>query len=122
MRSKLLAVAVAVLALLAARPALAGGEARGSCSGGPGEYRLKVRADDGRLRIRFEITGAEDGERWQLFVSDDGERVLAGTRISDDGGSVHVRTATADRSGRDRIKATGVNLDTGTTCSGSVTV
>ncbi|MGZ8628935.1 MAG: hypothetical protein ACXWYN_09475 [Actinomycetota bacterium] len=122
MRSKLLSVAVIVLALLAARPALAGDEARGACSGGVGEWRLKVRPHDGALRIRFEISDAEDGERWQLFVSDDGQRVYAGTRFADDGGQIRVRTATADRAGRDRIKATGVNLDTGTTCSGVVAV
>jgi hypothetical protein len=114
-------VAVLALALLAV-PARAGeDEVRGTCSGGPGEWRLKVsRESSSRLRVRFEIDHAEPSETWQLFVSDNGVRVFAGSKVADDGGSVRVRTTTADRSGRDRVKATAVNVDSGATCSGSL--
>lgn len=99
------------------------GDARGSCSGGPSEWRLRVRPDDGStLRVRFEIRGGEPGQAWQLFVSDNGTRILARTKTSDDDGRVRVRKLTADRSGSDLIRASGVNLETGESCSGSVTL
>ncbi|HEU4529187.1 MAG TPA: hypothetical protein VFT80_14810 [Actinomycetota bacterium] len=119
---------VAVLALvgafaLGATPALATRDARGSCSGGPSEWRLTVgREDDRTLRIRYRIEDGEPDQAWQLFISDDGVRVYAGTKASNDEGRVRVRRLTADRPGRDRIEAAGVNLETGESCSGRVTV
>lgn len=125
MRRKLLAVSVlTALVLLLAGDTLQASddEARGPCSGGPSEWRLRIRPEDGsRLRVRFEIWGGEPGQAWQLFVSDNGTRILARTKVSDDGGRVRVRKLTSDRSGADLIKATGVNLQTGESCSGSVT-
>jgi hypothetical protein len=95
--------------------------ARGSCSGGSSEFRLRGQhRDDGSLRIRFEIRGDASGERWQLFMSDNGRRIYARTRVADDGGRVRVQKRTDDRPGRDRISATGVNLNTGESCAGSL--
>jgi len=99
------------------------GEVRGTCSGGPSGYRLRVQPrDDASLRVRFEIEGGDEGESWQLFMSDDGRRIYARTKLSDDEGQVRARTLTRDRAGADRITATGVNLATGESCAGSVSV
>ncbi len=121
-RSLCLSLVAALMLAVPAVPARAGqDEVRGTCIGGPGEWRLKVAREDGsRLRVRFEIEHGAPSETWQLFVSDDGLRVFAGTKVADDGGSVRVRTTTADRDGHDRVKATAVNVDTGATCSGSL--
>ncbi len=115
---------VALALTLNVVPALASdGEVRSSCSGGPSELRLRVRpGDEGRLRVRFEIDGGAPGDRWQLFLSNDGVRVLARTKVADDGGRVRVRRGTEDGPGRDRISASGVNLDTGESCGASITV
>jgi hypothetical protein len=122
----ILRTALVVLLLVGAQalPAAAGGsDRRGSCDGGPSEWRLRVqREGDSSLRIRFQIEDGEPGQTWQLFLSDNGDRVFAGTKTSRDGGRVRVRRVTADRSDRDRISATGVNLDTGESCSASLTV
>jgi hypothetical protein len=121
-RALLLSLIAALVLAIMAPPALAGDdEARGSCSGGPGEWRLEVSAQGAStLRVRFEIEDVEPGETWQLFISDNGARVYAGTKVADDGGHVRVRTTTADRTGRDRVKATAVNVDIGTSCSASI--
>jgi len=126
MRLRILIVSltgVLALALIATTVRASDGEVRGSCSGGSAEFRLRVRpGDEGRLRVRFEIEGSGSGERWQLFLSNDGVRIIARTKLADDGGRVRVRRATEDGAGRDRISASGVNLDTGVSCSASVTV
>jgi hypothetical protein len=124
MRAKHLAlplIAILAIAITTGPVRADDGEVHGSCSGGPSEFRLRVQPGVGdSLRVRFEIEGNEPGERWQLFMSDDGRRIFARTRVSDDEGRVRVRKATDDRPGRDRISATGVNLDTGESCAGSV--
>jgi hypothetical protein len=122
MRIRRIVAAFAVVALVhGVTPALASEDARGSCSGGSSEWRLTVgREDDHTLRIRFRIEDGEPDQAWQLFLSDDGVRVYAGTKVSNDGGGVRVRRLTADRAGRDRIEAAGVNLETGESCSGRV--
>ncbi len=124
MRTKLLpCLAVALVLMLGAGPALAQDEAsrHGSCSGGPGEWRLRVeRESSTSLRVRFEIEHGEPDQVWQLFLSDNGTRIYAGSKESDGGGGVSVRKVTTDRDGADRIKATGVNLATGESCAGVV--
>jgi hypothetical protein len=94
---------------------------RGSCSGGPGDWMLRVQRESRtKLRIRFEIDDVPTGQRWQLFLSNNGTRVYSRTKVSRRGGEVRVRIATRNRPGRDRIAASGVNTKTGTTCEGSV--
>ncbi len=72
------------------------------------------------LRVRFEIQHGEPGQVWQLFLSDNGMRIYAGSKESDGGGEVSVRKVTTDRDGRDRVKATGVDLVTGESCTAVV--
>ena len=94
---------------------------RGECAGGPGRWELIVRhEDDSSLRVRWEIDSGAEGQTWQLFISDNGRRVYAGSKVSRDDGEVRVRRETADRSGTDIVKASGVNLATGESCGGSV--
>lgn len=122
-RTLLRAVACALaLMLAAAAPVSADDEVRrrGSCSGGPGRWELRVRRDDGALRVRFEIDDVPSGQPWQLFLSDNGTRIYSGTKGSRSSGEVRVSRSTTNRSGSDRIAASGVNTRTGTTCEGSL--
>jgi hypothetical protein len=116
------AIALAVALLLAAAPAHASDEVRrrGSCSGGPGDWTLRVRRDDGALRVRFTIDDVRSGQSWQLFLSDNGTRIFSGSKSSDAEGEVRVSKRTTDRAGSDRIAASGVNTQNGTTCEGSL--
>ena len=124
MSAKLAVCMVGVLVLtLGTGSALADDEVRrrGSCSGGPSEWTLRVEHESSTsLRVRFEIEDGEPEQLWQLFLSDDGTRIYAGSKRSDGGGEVRVRKVTPDRDGSDRIKATGVNLATGESCAGVV--
>jgi hypothetical protein len=125
MRAKLIALALTVaLAFLAGAPALAlagGGDVEGACVGGPSEWRLRVSGTgDAALRVRFEIGHGDEGQEWQLFISDNGQRIFAGSRTSAGGGQVRVRVLTSDLPRRDRIKATGANVATGESCSASI--
>ncbi|MDH4112285.1 MAG: hypothetical protein OEV60_06310 [Actinomycetota bacterium] len=116
------ALALAAMLLLAA-PALAGDGARrrGSCSGGPGDWTLRVRrVDGGYLRVRFAIDDVKAGQPWQLFLSDNGTRIYSGTKRSTSSGEVHVSRRTRNRAGSDRIAASGVNTETGTSCDASL--
>jgi hypothetical protein len=110
------------LTLLLSVSAQAGGpaEQRGDCVGGPGEWRLVVqREGPATLRIRFELKDLVAGQSWQIFLSDNGVGIFSGTKEADNG-DLRVRKLARDRSGRDRIAATAVNVDSGATCGGSV--
>jgi hypothetical protein len=110
-------------ALLVASPATAGDgvRRRGDCAGGEGDWDLRVdRVDHDTLRVRFKIDDVDPGEPWQLFLSDNGTRVYSGTKTANSEGEVRVRRKIADRSGTDKVAASGVNVDDGTTCQGSV--
>jgi hypothetical protein len=110
-----------VLAVAPAASAFADADARGGCDGGPATWRLRVQREDARhLRVRYEVRSGDDGDRWHVFVSDNGVRVFAQTRTADDSGTVSLRIVIADRPRRDRIAASAVDLDHGQTCSGSV--
>jgi hypothetical protein len=121
-RSAIPAFSLAVALALGAVPAFGSEDARGSCSGGPSEWRLKVgRESPSTLRIRFRIEDGDPDQAWQLFISDNGVRVYAGTKVSDDDGRIRIRRLALDRPRRDRIEAAGVNLVTGESCSGRLT-
>ncbi len=119
----LVAALVAACIVLSATLATAGGEERrrGSCSGGPGHWTLRVKREDrDRLRVRFEVDDIAAGQVWHLFLSDNGSRIASATKTSTRDGEVRIRTVTRDRAGRDRIAASGVNTRAGTTCEGSL--
>lgn len=95
----------------------------GSCSGGPGHWRLTVtKLDAGYLRIRYRIDTEEAGDKWQVFLSDGLVGVFAGTRVSNDDGIILVKQRTRDLLGLDQIKASAFKENDGESCSGSVTV
>ena len=92
----------------------------GSCSG-PGDWRLRVsRESTNSIRVRFDIERVDPGESWQLFLSDNGVAIFARTRVADAQGELRAVKITADRSGRDLIKGSGVNISAGGSCNGSL--
>jgi hypothetical protein len=121
----LAAVLAGVLALAFATSATASDDSirrRGECAGGPSDWKLVVRQETAStLRVKFEIEGGAEGQTWQLFISDDGDRIFAGNRTSQQDGYVRVVREPTDRAGSDRIEAMGVNLATGESCGGSLT-
>ncbi len=93
----------------------------GSCQG-PGHWTLGARHSSGRLRVRFAVTDVDPHETWQVFLSDNGIRIRATSRVSGTKGSFRVRTPTRDRRGADHISATAVNAGDGGSCQASLTL
>jgi hypothetical protein len=120
---RVLALAVSAM-LLGVGSAAAGGDTvrrNGSCSG-PGDWHLRVsRETASTIRVRFDIEHVDPGDSWQLFLSDNRDRIYAATKVAGADGEVHVRKATGDRGGADRIKASGVDVTSGGSCDGALT-
>ena len=86
-----------------------------------GQWRLRAaRKSPGTIQLRFDIEHVRPGQHWQLFLSDDGVRIFAGTRIADPDGELRAIKITTDRAGVDQIKGSGVNVTAGGSCIGAV--
>ena len=95
---------------------------RGDCSG-PSEWKLVVRKEDaGTLRVKLEVEGGRSGQKWHVFLSDNGTGFFAGSRISGSNGYFEVSRRTANRAGSDTIRAGASNTVTGETCNGKATL
>jgi hypothetical protein len=117
-------LAMGSAALLAA-PAEAKGsdgrvEKRGTCSKG-GTWKLKAKHDDNRIEWEFEVDTNRVGQKWSVKVTDNKTRIFTGTRTTTaPSGSFSVEKKTANRAGKDVIKARatrGKNV-----CAGTVSV
>jgi hypothetical protein len=112
-------VGLMLVSALASGALADGARRRGSCDG-RGHWELRVDRESAHgLRVRFEVDDVRQDDTWQVFLSDDGVRIFAGTRTSTDG-DFRVRTLTRDRRGRDRIRASAVDIDASGSCAGSV--
>jgi hypothetical protein len=124
-RSRPIRLAVlAVLTLLATSSlAWAGADdvtRSGSCSG-RGDWKLRVRRETATtIRVRFDIEHVQPGDTWQLYLSDNGTRIFSASRVADSEGELRAVKVTANRSGTDHVKGSGVNVSAGGTCDGAL--
>jgi len=127
---RLLTVAVALTALLALLP-MASAHAQssslhkrtvdraGRCGSSNAHWDLKTkRVAPGKIYVEFEVDSIPRGSHWQLFVSQNGRRIAAVDRRATTSRGVQVSRVVANRDGRDRIRAAGVNPRRGTRCFG----
>lgn len=124
-RPALLALLTAA-ALAAASPAAlakGGGAVRvnGSCTG-KATSKLKVKSDDGRLEIEFEVDQNRSGVRWSVLMAL-GRTTIASTRATTrrPSGSFTVRRTAADRAGRDTVSARATS-PSGQVCSARASI
>jgi hypothetical protein len=98
--------ALAVLAALLAAPARAGGDdvrAGGTCSG-TSALSLRLREDDGRLRLEVELRSARRGVRWRFVVVHERRLVSrASLRAPAGGGALRLRRSLPDWYGTDTV-------------------
>lgn len=91
-------------------------------SSGPcasGDWKLKAKPDNGRLEVEFEIDTNQRGQTWAVRISDNGQRIFKGTRMTAGrSGSFSVEIKTANRAGTDVIRARATRGDT--VCRGRV--
>jgi hypothetical protein len=92
----------------------------GDCTG-PSHWRLSVRREGTRLRVRFSVRGGIQGQTWNVFMDHNGTGFFAGTRTSEIGGLFVVRRIVANRPGIDRIGASAHDTRSGEICRGRAT-
>jgi hypothetical protein len=95
-------------------------EKRGRCSGG-GVWKPKSKPEDGgRLEVEFEVDTNRAGQLWTVRVTDNNATVFSGkARTGGPSGSFSIERRTANRPGRDVIRARATYGSR--VCSGSVT-
>jgi hypothetical protein len=95
---------------------------RGRCNG-PSHWRLALRNEGGRiLFVRLLVKGGRAGQRWNIFMDDNGRGFFAGSRISHEGGLFAVARRIANRPGTDHIHFAAHNVVTGEQCRGRAAI
>ena len=113
---------LATTALLATSAPLAGAKdlevrASGACSAGA-TWKLKAKADDGRLEVELEVDSNRNGQTWTWAMRDNGVAVGSGSATTvAPSGSFEVERRIANRAGTDTITATARHAASGQTCS-----
>ena len=95
---------------------------QGSCSGST-DWKLKVKPDNGRIEVEYEVDSNVVGQTWRVRIAKNGTSVFAGSRVTQaPSGSFEVRLWTADGAGVDRFRAAAKNPATGETCVGFASI
>ncbi|GAB3072878.1 hypothetical protein [Phycicoccus sp. Root563] len=122
-KSAAVVLGVALVATVGAQPASAKGldvRASGTCSKGS-VWKLKAKADDGRIQTELEVDSNRVGQAWSVRLSDNGVLLWSGKRTTvAPSGSFTLGRLVANRAGTDRIRATATTTSTGETCSAVV--
>lgn len=113
------------LALGASVPAMAshgggGKQNTGSCSQGS-TWKLKAKADDGRLEVEAEIDTNVSGQVWNWTVTDNGNVAMSGTNTTGGAsGSFSVSQRITNLPGKDKLVLKATTADTGESCKGKL--
>ena len=99
-----------------------GVKASGKCSAAS-TWKLKAKADNGRIELEFEVDSNVIGQTWNVVLTDNGTRVFKGTKITQGpSGSFTVHKRIANQAGTDKIGGKATNPATGESCAGSVSL
>ena len=113
-------VVTGALVATAAPAALAKGDevrTSGACSAGA-TWKLKAKADDGRLEVELEVDSNRVGQSWSWRIKDNGVLVHSGTATTvAPSGSFEVERRIANRAGTDTVTAYARHAASGQTCS-----
>src|ERR1700749_500713 len=128
-----IAVVAAVLVAFASTAAASGGSddhggnggravtKSGTCSAAS-HWKLKAKADDGRLETEFEVDQNRVGQRWRVTIARNGSTVFRGVRTTQArSGSFDVERLLAGGAGS-HLVATAKSLRSGETCRASLSV
>jgi hypothetical protein len=121
--------ALVVASLLMIAPAaLAGGGGNGdvvtrdSCSG-QSDWKLKVKPDNSRLELEFEVDSNVNGQSWNVRIKQNGNRIFTGARVTHGpSGSFDLTRRPNDTAGTDRFVARAKNPSTGEVCVGRISI
>ena len=119
------AVAIAAVAAPAVAPASDSDVVRsaGKCSGSS-TSKIKVKPDDGRLEVEFEVDQNKNGVKWKVKLSKDNGKVAfrGSARTKAPSGSFSVEKRIDNQPGADRVKGIGRNPATGERCVAKVRI
>jgi len=117
-------VAAGALAIPAAGLASGDDEIRqaGQCTGGT-TSKIKVKPDDGRLEVEFEVDQNRTGDRWKVKIKDNGDVAFKGSAVTrGPSGSFSIEKKIPNKSGTDSIAASARNTDGGERCAAKVSI
>lgn len=96
--------------------------AGGQCTGGT-TSKIKVKPDDGRLEVEFEVDQNRTGDRWKVKLKDNGDVVFKGSATTrGPSGSFEIERKISNKSGTDSITGTARNTDGGERCAAKVRI
>lgn len=115
---------VAAIVLAGGSPASASGGGgkieTGNCSAAS-DWELKVKKDNGKLEVEYEVDSNQAGQTWAVLITDNGNQVFAGDKVTKPrSGSFTARARTANLAGNDTFVATAENAASGETCTGTL--
>ena len=120
-----LAVSTLALTALTAMPASASGGDRevirtGNCSG-TADWKLKAKADDGRIEVEGEVDSNVNGQTWRWRIIHNGDVSAAGVATTHaPSGSFSVERRVVNAPGSDNIGWRARNINNGQVCRGSL--
>jgi len=93
----------------------------GNCSRAA-DWKLKVKADDGRLEVEGEVDSNVNGQDWRWRILHNGNVAARGTSTTHaPSGSFEVERRVGNAAGQDRIGWRATNPSSGETCRGGLT-
>ena len=120
-----LSAAALGLSALTASPAVANGDddavqRNGSCSAGT-DWKIKAKADDGRIEVEAEIDSNKVGQSWSWKFKDNGAVFATGTSTTTGpSGSFEVERKPANQAGTDSFVFRAVHPKSGEVCRATV--
>jgi flagellar hook assembly protein FlgD len=114
---------IAALALPAASPASDDDKRRvGQCTGAS-TSKIKVKPDDGRLEVEFEVDQNKNNRKWRVKIKDNSNVVVRGTaRTKAPSGSFSFERRIANLPGTHKIKGVARNKRSGERCTAKVNI
>jgi hypothetical protein len=117
------AALVAALSVVASTALAKGGPGvvkAGKCSASS-HWKLKAKADDGRIETEFQVDQNRNGKRWRVNIVSNGSTVFRGMRTTvAPSGSFSVRRLLAGPAAGTHIVATAKALKSGESCRASI--
>lgn len=109
---------VAALSVASTASAKGGGQSvAGTCTAAS-TSKLKVKSDDGRLEVEFEVDSNVRRQSWNVVLQDNGSTFLQKKlKTKGPSGSFEARARPANRAGTDIIQASATNGATGESCT-----
>jgi hypothetical protein len=115
----LLAAAGSAAPVSAASPGLRIAKKSGACTQSA-SWTLVVKRVTQGLQVAFTISKGPAGDRWTIFMDDNGSGFYADSRVASKRGIAKVTVVIPDLSGPDTISAAASDRRTGETCDGRV--